>query len=269
LLNPPQTLQIPLSPYLSPQMQSLAYQALRRIPYAIEAVKKVIALTARIRPTRKEIRPWYESFDPMMSHFSLNERTALLGGNSDLSNVDYYASRFPYPTADSPVAAAQYLDFKSYLPGDILVKVDRMSMANSLETRSALLDYRIAELAFSMPTSIKLPEPLWDGSKNKFILKELASHYLGREYTYRPKEGFGIPIDQWLREDKEHYLHDTLLNNISPIYDHLNRGIVQNIVKAHLDKRMACGHKVWNLLMLDGWLRYVHNANTVSSLKND
>ena len=268
LVNPPQTLQLPFFPHLSPRLQLLIYQALQRIPYAIEAVKKGIALTARIRPTRKETRPWYEVFDSMMSHFSLNERAALLDGNSHLSDVDYYASRFPYPAADSPVAAAQYVDFKSYLTGDILVKVDRMSMANSLETRSALLDYRIAELAFSMPTSVKLPEPLLDGSRNKFVLKELASHYLGREYAYRPKEGFGIPIDQWLREDKEGYLHDTLLNNSSPIYDHLDRALVRNIVKAHLDKRMAWGHKVWNLLMLDGWLRYVHNVNTVSSLKN-
>ncbi len=269
LANPPQTLQLPFFPHLSPRLQLLIYQALQRIPYAIEAVRKGIALTARIKPTRKETRPWYEVFDSMMSHFSLSERAALLGGSSDLSNVDYYATRFVYPAADSPVAAAQYLDFKSYLTGDILVKVDRMSMANSLETRSALLDYRIAELAFSMPTSVKLPEALLDGSRNKFVLKELASHYLGREYAYRPKEGFGIPVDQWLREDKAGYLRDTLLNNTSPIYDYLNRAVVRKIVKAHLDKRMACGHKVWNLLMLDGWLRYVHHVNTVSSLKND
>ncbi|MFN9742512.1 MAG: asparagine synthase-related protein, partial [Acidobacteriota bacterium] len=152
---------------------------------------------------------------------------------------------------------AQYVDVKSYLPGDILVKVDRMSMANSLEVRSPLLDYRIAEMAFRMPTRFKLPEIELDGRRNKFILKELAARHLGADYVYRPKEGFDIPVDRWLREDRDGYLRDNLLAGSSPIYDHLDRRLITRLVTEHLQGSFDNGTKLWNLLMLDGWFRYV------------
>ncbi len=201
--------------------------------------------------------PWFQIYDDSMSHFRYEERKALFGKNIDLSGSDYFAGRFPFPAADSIVGRAQYCDVKTYLPGDILVKVDRMSMAHSLEVRSPLLDYRIAELAFSMPTRFKLPEPSLDGSKNKYILKELAARYLGREYVFKPKEGFGIPVGRWLREDKSNYLRDNLLL-ASPIYDFLDRTFVDRMVQAHLAGTGDYSAKLWNLLMLDGWYRNVH-----------
>lgn len=204
---------------------------------------------------------WQTVYDASMSHFSLEERAALLGASAILSPPEYFTSRYAFPAHDSVVGSAQYCDVMSYLPGDILAKVDRMSMANSLEVRSPLLDYRIAELAFSMPTAMKISEPLLDGSKNKFILKELACRYLGRDYVYRPKKGFDIPVSHWLREDKSGYLHDTLIANSSPVYDHLNKPFVKGMIAAHMDGYRDFGAKLWNMLMLDGWLRHVHNAN--------
>lgn len=204
---------------------------------------------------------WGTVYDASMSHFSLEERASLLGASATLSPPEYFTSRYTFPASDSIVGSAQYCDVMSYLPGDILAKVDRMSMANSLEVRSPLLDYRIAELAFSMPTAMKISEPLLDGSKNKFILKELACHYLGRDYVYRPKEGFGIPVSRWLREDKSGYLRDTLMESSSPVYDHLNKPFVKGMIAAHMDGYRDFGAKLWNMLMLDGWLRHVHNAN--------
>jgi asparagine synthase (glutamine-hydrolysing) len=206
---------------------------------------------------------WQALYDGAVSHFSLDERAALLGHSSNLSPVEYFTSQYPFPGSDGIVGSAQYCDLKSYLPGDVLVKVDRMSMANSLEVRSPLLDYRIAELAFSMPNVMKVSlKHLPDGSKNKFILKELASRYLGRDYVYRPKEGFVIPVSRWLREDRSGYLHDTLAANSSPVYDHLNRHFIQEMIIAHCDGLGDYGTKIWNLLMLDGWLRHVHKANS-------
>jgi len=151
------------------------------------------------------------------------------------------------------------LDLKTYLPDDVLVKVDRMSMANSIEVRSPLLDYRIAEAAFSMPTSMKIPKPSREGSRGKLILKELASRYLGKEYVYRPKSGFGIPIDQWLKDDPTGYLRDTLLLTSSPIYGYMDRVFVKEIVEEHLLGRDNHCAKIWNLLMLDGWFRFVYS----------
>ena len=204
---------------------------------------------------------WPSYFDRSMCHFSLDERRLLLGDNTKLSKADYFANLFPFPAADSVVTAAQFCDVNSYLPGDILVKVDRMSMANSLEVRSPLLDYRIAELGFRIPTRFKLPEIHLDGMKNKFVLKELATRYLGRDYVYRPKEGFGIPVSQWLREDRDGYLRDSLLNSNSPIYDYVNRHVVEGMVRDHLSGCSDYGTKLWNILMLDGWYRNTHSGN--------
>lgn len=227
-----------------------------RKQFALHATDSV----ARISFRNIKTRPWYKTHDAWMSHFNLAEREALLGQNGQLSGPDYLANNFPHPAADNIVAAAQYCDLKSYLPGDILVKVDRMSMANSLEVRSPLLDYRLAELAFSMPTRLKMPEPTPDSSTGKYILKELATRFLDRNYVYRPKSGFGIPIARWLREDKMNYMQDTL-GAASPVYHYLDRKVIQPMIQAHLSGQGNYSFKLWNLLMFDGWLRYVHTRS--------
>ncbi|MFN0121394.1 MAG: asparagine synthase (glutamine-hydrolyzing) [Blastocatellia bacterium] len=203
---------------------------------------------------------WAPLHDNWMSHFSHEERRLLLGPGARLSEADYVARQCPWPLADSVVARAQYCDLRSYLPGDILTKVDRMTMSRSLEARSPLLDYRVAELAFSMPTSMRIPQPLADGSRNKFVLKELASRYLGRDYVYRAKRGFEIPVSQWLREDRGGYLRDNLLSGDSPLYTLLDKQFCHNLIQRHLGGAADSGAKIWNLLMLDGWLRTVHGA---------
>jgi asparagine synthase (glutamine-hydrolysing) len=133
-----------------------------------------------------------------------------------------------------------------------------MSMAHSIEARSPLLDYRIAELAFRIPLRFKIAEPVADGTKNKLILKELASTYLGKEYVYRKKEGFGIPIDRWLQEDQMGIVRDTLMGQGSPIFDYLDKSTVQHLVKMHLSGRKKLGAKIWNLVVFNSWLEEIH-----------
>ena len=229
---------------------------------APSALRKLVrGLRAALRGRRAGPEPWFERYDANMSHFPAAERRALLGTDARLSAADYFTSRFPLVGADTVVAAAQYVDLKSYLPGDILAKVDRMSMANSLEVRSPLLDYRIAELAFSMPTAVKLPEATLDGSRGKFVLKEFASRLLGRDYVYRPKEGFGIPVARWLREDSSGYLRDHLGGG-SPIFDHLDRAFARRLMEEHVRGDADHSAKLWNLLMLDAWFREIHRPST-------
>jgi asparagine synthase (glutamine-hydrolysing) len=199
---------------------------------------------------------WQNRHDMMMSHFSLDERKRLLSGQPIFSDGEYLSRTFPTRWKD-PVLNAQYLDMRTYLPDDILVKVDRMSMANSIEVRSPLLDYRIAETAFSIPTNLKIPRWSRDNVYGKFILKELASNYLGKEYVYQPKRGFGIPIDRWLREDRRGYMADTLLSSSSPVHDYLDGSLILSLAQEHRSGRFNHCAKLWNLLMLDGWLRYV------------
>ncbi len=200
---------------------------------------------------------WDQQHDRLMSHFTIDERKKLLGNRVRLSPADYFA-RLHHSGWKDIVLKAQYLDLKTYLSDDVLVKVDRMSMANSLEVRSPLLDYRIAEAAFSMPTSLKIPEHTEGAVRGKFILKEIASDYLGKTYVYKAKQGFGVPIDRWLREDRTKYLADTLLSASSPVYDFVDKPFVESMAREHQSGRYNHCAKLWNLLMLDGWLRYVH-----------
>ena len=195
-----------------------------------------------------------------MSQFTRKERRLLLGGGGDVSPAAYFARRYPFPAGDSPVAAAQYSDFKSYLPDDVLVKVDRMSMAQSLEVRSPLLDYRLAELAFSMPTRYKLCLNEFGEVEGKKILKRLAVRYLGQEHVSLPKRGFSVPYARWLREDEEGYLRDCLSNG-SPVYDYVDSEFVSTLIEDHMKGARENGHKLWNLVCLDAWLRYVHAEN--------
>jgi asparagine synthase (glutamine-hydrolysing) len=206
---------------------------------------------------------WDQRHDHLMSHFTLEERKKLLGNHLRYSQAEYFARLYQSKWKDM-ILKTQYLDLKTYLPDDVLVKVDRMSMVNSLEVRSPLLDYRVAEAAFSIPTSLKIPEPTKGGIRGKFILKEIASNYLGKAYVYKPKQGFGIPIGRWLREDRGKYLADTLLSPSSPVYDFVDKPFVEFMAREHQSGRSNQSAKLWNLLMLDGWLRYVYkNLNDV------
>lgn len=251
-----------------PNASVLAASRVDRPPLPRRAVRAARALVrTMLGRNGHAAQPWFERYDANMSHFGPDERRALLGANAKISAATHFTGQFAYPSADSVVTAAQYCDLMSYLPGDILAKVDRMSMANSLEVRSPLLDYRIAELAFSMPVEMKLPEARLDGSRGKFVLKELASRFLGREYVYRPKEGFGIPVARWLKEDAAGYLRESL-GGESPIFGLVDRGLVKRMVEDHRQGIADYSTRLWNLLMLDAWFRQVHSADRTTLAKD-
>ena len=239
----------------------------RRLDFVPKGVLKKLAGWAHSRRVETWLNfigsNWVERHDRLMSHFSIEERRALLGQDRDYSGSEHLAQTHPSHWKDL-LLNTQYLDVKSYLPDDVLVKVDRMSMANSLEVRSPLLDYRIADLAFSIPTRLKIPKPSKKGIQGKFILKEIASKYLGRAYVYKPKKGFGIPIEKWLREDVKGYLADHLLTSSSPVYDYVDRPFAVSMIQEHQSGYFNHSAKIWNLLMLDGWFRYVYGKDVYS-----
>lgn len=139
------------------------------------------------------------AFARMVAMVSEEQRTALLSG--DLKNrlagydpSEIVRSRFREAHAFSPLQRAQYADLMTYLPGDILVKVDRAAMANSLETRPPFLDHDFVAWAFSLDTKTKV-----DGGEGKSILKKGMEAHLPHALLYQPKRGFSIPISDWLR----------------------------------------------------------------------
>ncbi len=151
----------------------------------------------------------------------------------------------------------QYSDLKLYLPDDILMKVDKMSMAHSLETRAPLLDYRIVEFAFSIPAEVHVKD-----GKGKYILRKLAERYLPEELLHRKKQGFAVPRDVWFRGELKDYAYEMLTSDRFK-----QRGIFQNkTVKAILDKHVAGKRDfstwIWCMLMLENWFQVFMDEDT-------
>jgi asparagine synthase (glutamine-hydrolysing) len=141
-----------------------------------------------------------------------------------------------------------YIDAKSYLPDNCLVKVDRMSMAVSLEVRVPLLDVGLVELAFSMPDSLKV-----NRGQTKYLLKKLAAKTIPPNCVYRPKEGFSIPIKNWLggqfRPILERYTDSTLLRS-DGIFE---PSAVSTLKSQHLEGKANHSHILWSLIVFHAW----------------
>lgn len=144
----------------------------------------------------------------------------------------------------------QYLDTLTYLPDDILTKVDRASMAVSLEVRVPILDHRVVEFAWTLPQSLKTKGPT-----NKWLLREVLHRYVPRDIMERPKMGFGVPINSWLRTD----LRDWAESLLEPVRmqqeGFLNPEPIQRLWKDHLSGVRNRHYALWPILMFQAWLR--------------
>jgi asparagine synthase (glutamine-hydrolysing) len=145
---------------------------------------------------------------------------------------------------------ALYVDLKSYLVDNCLVKVDRMSMACSLETRVPLLDTSLVELAFRMPSSLKFA-----GRKSKILLKRVACRHVPRECVYRPKQGFSIPIKNWLRDDFRPLVEDLLAPARVAADGIFDPAAIRRLIREHMENRANHSHLLWGLLVFHDWRR--------------
>ncbi len=153
--------------------------------------------------------------------------------------------------AADTLSALQYLDLKTYLPGDILAKVDVASMAHSLEVRVPLLDHHVIELAGRIPPEMKLFAP--DGSlQQKYLLKKYANRVLPGDAFSRPKHGFGVPIHKWFSGDLYSRVHERLTAT-SGILDRLFAPQARAALVATPRDAEANAPRIWSLLMLDAW----------------
>ena len=141
-----------------------------------------------------------------------------------------------------------YLDLRAYLVDDILVKVDRMSMATSLETRVPILDHKVVEFAYSIPGDLKLK-----GLTTKWIFKKTMERLLPRQNIYRPKEGFSIPMKHWLRKDLKDLLLDYLSRKRIREGGLFNFEPVSRMIDSHLRQRENFSHQLWSLLVFEIW----------------
>ena len=145
------------------------------------------------------------------------------------------------------VTCMLYTDLKSYLPGDILVKVDRMSMAHGLEVRAPFLDYRIIEFAASLPSRWKIT-----GNNKKILLRKAFGRVLPRHILNRPKHGFTVPLEAWFREDLKAFAEAHLVRQPS-LSEFVNPRTVDRIWQEHQNRKADHGSLLWSLLMLALW----------------
>ena len=142
-------------------------------------------------------------------------------------------------------------DSLSYLPDDILVKVDRAAMAASLETRAPFLDHRVAALAWRLPMSMKIR-----AGQGKWALRQILYKHVPRELIERPKAGFAIPIGQWLRGPLRYWAEALLESEQMQRQGYLRPEPIQTLWRQHLSGRYDHTTMLWAVLMWQAWLEY-------------
>ncbi|MHC4109364.1 MAG: asparagine synthetase B family protein, partial [Planctomycetota bacterium] len=148
----------------------------------------------------------------------------------------------------SKVSAGLYVDMRSYLTDNCLVKVDRMSMACSLEVRLPLLDHEVAELAFRLPDHLKVK-----GGKSKPLLKQIAARHVPRDCVYRPKEGFSIPMKHWLGGPLRHLMEELLSTDRLGSEGVFRVETVERLKREHLGGQENHSHILWSLMVFEDW----------------
>ncbi len=151
---------------------------------------------------------------------------------------------------DDPLSMIQYLDMKTYLPGDILTKVDRASMAHALEVRVPLLDHKLVEWISGLPPEMKL-----HGSEGKYIFKKALEPHLTEEILYRKKMGFAVPLATWFRGPLRQRVRESLLGDTLASTGIFNTAYLAQMVEHHESGRRDYSAPIWTVLMFEAFLR--------------
>ena len=165
-----------------------------------------------------------------------------------------HSGNYKEPSGADILELCTLLDLKRYLPDDILTKVDRTSMAVSLEARVPLLDHRVVEFSAGIPIQYKRRN-----GTTKYILRRVLERYIPPALANKPKHGFSLPLDAWLKNDLRYLLDEHLSPNNLSRHGILSTAVVQRIIARFLNGRES-HTRVWNLLMLQMWLDSAHSG---------
>src|SRR6185503_10261857 len=157
---------------------------------------------------------------------------------------------------NAPLDSLLYIDSKTYLPGDILTKVDRASMAASLEARVPLLDHKLIEFVTRIPAAMKMV-----GVETKHIFKRAVADLVSPEILNRPKQGFGVPIQKWINEQLRDRIRDTLNDSRTQQRGYVARAHISTLLDEHERGRRDHSMALWSLLMLELWHRHYVDYN--------
>lgn len=174
-----------------------------------------------------------------------NYQEVVLGTKNEYSLWD---KKMPW-FEENRVFGMQYLDALGYLPDDILVKVDRASMANSLESRAPFLNYHIAQFAFSLPLSYKIRH-----GQTKWLMRQILHQYVPKELVERPKAGFAVPLQDWLRKDLKDWAIALLDPSKIKNQGYFDSHMIQAKLEQHLSGKVNNASSLWDILMFQQWL---------------
>jgi asparagine synthase (glutamine-hydrolysing) len=175
------------------------------------------------------------------------EPTSIVSGGFEPNTL--LTSPENWPEVDCLEHWMMALDTQSYLTDDILVKVDRAAMANSLETRVPMLDHRLVSLAWSMPIDLKVRD-----GQGKWLLRQVLNRHVPREMVERPKMGFAIPLDDWLRGPLRDWAESLLDDQRLQSEGYFNPAPIRTMWQEHLSGRKNWQHHLWTVLMFQAWL---------------
>jgi asparagine synthase (glutamine-hydrolysing) len=215
-----------------------------------------VAGARRLREKAERLlAPFGRTYLGRICYFSPAEKTALYSDGfarqvRGHDSADLLTAWFDQAEATDLLDQLLSVDTRTYLPDDLLVKVDRATMAHGLEARSPLLDHRLAEFAAALPTSLKIRN-----GQLKYLLKAVMRRTLPDAILDRPKQGFGVPIDRWFRKDCRDFVRDVLLSSRCRERGYFNTGVIQRMLDEHQAGQADYAYRLYALLMLELWHR--------------
>jgi len=198
--------------------------------------------------------PPAERYYRLIAIFNDEEKQALyqpgFAEQVQTSSFDLLHELYDAAGCDDPVAAVAFADLLSYLPCDLLTKVDVASMSVGLEARSPFLDHRFVEFALTIPPRLKMR-----GLGGKYLLKRAFADLVPPQILHRRKMGFGVPISSWFRTELSGYVREILLGPRMLARGRFRRDALERIVEQHVSGQADHGYRIWNLLNLELWER--------------
>ncbi|NCT68793.1 MAG: asparagine synthase (glutamine-hydrolyzing) [Rhodanobacteraceae bacterium] len=196
--------------------------------------------------------PFPENYLSVVALTRAERAQALLGEAAGAAggHYDALAAAYAGDLPDEPLDRIVAIDFASYLPDDILVKVDRMSMANSLESRAPLLDHRLIDFAARLPANLRIR-----GGRGKYLLRRVAARWLPAEVLAKRKQGFGVPLAAWFRGPLRELAQDLIASRAFRERGLLAPRAAEECLRQHLSGADDCSEALWLILSLELWAR--------------
>ena len=201
--------------------------------------------------------PYNKRYLSYIQYFSAQAKNSLYSENmrekmKGIITNDIIVQTFAQAKANNKIDQTIYTDIATYLPDDLLVKVDIATMAHALESRSPFLDHKFMEMTSQIPVNLKLK-----GLNNKkYILKQtLEKELVPKEILYRKKMGFGVPIEHWFRKEMKNYMYEILLSDKATSRNIFNKKAIKNLLDTHIRTKINHAHRIWALITLELWFQ--------------